>query len=222
MKKLFVFAMAVAMSLSVSALNNKKVYNAQMKTMDEMLSYGQKQATQTPDGKFISDMYAQLGVELPTDPSVIATTGTVVKKEGKLQKGDVVFFCSAENRKQIEFSGVVYRVNGDNYDILHMSARGAILSNSKDPGFKGNFLKGVHITSDKELQKASKVHEKAIKDSEKQTKKMEKAQIEHDKQAAKIEKQQKQLEKEQQKLEMHKANLEKEKAKDAELKKVLE
>lgn len=200
MKKLFVIAVSMLLALSASALNPKKVYEAPCKTVDEMLTFGQKQVAQIPDGQFIADMYSKVGVEMPTSSDQQASMGKKISKEKKLEKGDIVFFCSAENKKQIAFSGVVYAINSDDsYQILYMSSRGAILGNSKDPGFKGNFLSGAHIANDKELKSASKEYEKAKNAA--------------DKQAAVVEKENKNIEKAQQKIEKAQQDLEKLKSK---------
>ena len=181
MKKLFIIATMLAAAIAASAaLSNKKVANANKKSIDEMLSYALtlQGPTTLNAGQFYAELYQQVGVDIPVSTDLQASSGKKIKKENKLEKGDIVFFNAGDgkNKENIATSAIVYKVNEKptfNYDLIYVTNDNQVkISNSNEPGFKGSFIRGSHFVSDKELQKAQKAYATLVEKAKKQDEKV--------------------------------------------------
>lgn len=155
MKKELLFAFAL-LSLSANAvdLNNKSVFNAPMKTIDACIASKLNQRTSMNDAEFNADFYKQLGIEIPTTREEQSRLGKAITNVAKLQKGDLVFFRTADS-PALAISGIVQTTTGKDFTILYCKEGEVKVGNSEYGEFRGNFVQGIHITTDKDLQKAS-------------------------------------------------------------------
>ena len=155
MKKELLFAFAlITMSANAVELKNKAVFNAPMKTIDACIASKLNQRTSMNDAEFNADFYKQLGIEIPTNRDEQSRLGKAITNVAKLQKGDLVFFRTAES-SVLAISGIVQTTTGKDFTILYCKEGEVKVGNSEYGEFRGNFVQGVHIATDKDLQKAS-------------------------------------------------------------------
>lgn len=165
MKKELFFAMAL-LSLSASAvdLNNRQVYNAPMKSLDACIASKLNQRTTLSDAEFNADFYKQLGIDIPSTRDEQSKLGKPIVKVGKLQKGDIVFFRTAESAA-LAISGIVQMTNGSTFTILYCKEGEVKVGSSEYGEFLGHFVQGVHVATDKDLASASSAYASLMKKS---------------------------------------------------------
>lgn len=183
MKKFFVLVATALFALSSFAVDKEKVAKANGKTISDVL-VAALNLNNTPgatadmtNGKLIAYSFEQVGYELPTDIRALTQQGTLVKKQSKLQVGDLVFFNSDQ-------CGIVSSIEGNNLFFLHI-VDGKVMTSSST-GL--TFTQGQHITSDKELASLRKEYESEQKAIAKAKADAEKAQKKADAEKAKAEK----------------------------------
>lgn len=158
MKKELLFVMALlAMSTNAVNLNNRQVFNAPMKTIDACIASKLNQHVSMDDAQFNADFYKQLGIEIPTSREEQSKLSKPITKIAKLQKGDIVFFRTAES-PALAISGIVQTTTGKDFTILYCKEGEVKVGNSEYGEFRGNFVQGVHIATDKDLQSASNAY----------------------------------------------------------------
>ncbi len=166
---LFLAGSIMGMNAEDFKLNNKKVYNAESKNIDAMLSKGLLSLgqSQMSDAEFNATLYKYLGIEIPGSNPEQQQLGKKISKEKRLQKGDLVFYKNATDNSKI-VSGIVYKVNDDDFDILLSNSENVVkLVNSKQEGIKGNFVQGCHLVTDNDLKKSSNIYGDLVKSSTK-------------------------------------------------------
>lgn len=171
MKKLLIVAMAMLASIAQAVnLNNRQVSEASLQNIDAMLSYGLQHqgSTEQSGAELNAHLYSKLGVDIPSSISEQAKLGKAINKVKKLQKGDLVFFRTAES-KDISICAVVFKMNENNFDVLYVdqATNTVKLGNSEYGEFRNNFVHGVNVTTDKDLEKARANYSKLVKASQK-------------------------------------------------------
>lgn len=158
MKKELLFVLAL---LSVSAnavtLNNRQVFNAPMKTIDACIASKLNQRTTMDDAEFNADFYRQLGIEIPGNREEQSKLSKPITKVAKIQKGDLVFFRTAES-PALAISGIVQTTTGKDFTILYCKEGEVKVGNSEYGEFRGNFVQAVHIATDKDLAAATSAY----------------------------------------------------------------
>ena len=198
-------------AMAADELDIQKVANAKLGDLEAMLEYGKQMegSTKLNDAEFNTELYKQVGIELPDNNKKQAKTGKKISKTSKLQKGDIVFFRNADSKK-IAFSGIVYAINeSGSFDFIYAAAEGVKMANSEAAEYRGNFLQASHIASDKDLKKARKAYKKQIKEAEKQEKEAKENKEKAEKQQKKAEKAKKELDKQQKAMEKQQKELDK-------------
>lgn len=155
MRKELLFVMALfAASAQAVELNNRMIFNAPQKTLDACIASKLNQHLSMDDAAFNADFYKQLGIEIPTNRDEQSKISKPITKIAKLQKGDIVFFRTAES-SALSLSGIVQTTNGKDFTILYCKEGEVKVGNSEYSEFRGNFVHGVHIATDKDLASAS-------------------------------------------------------------------
>lgn len=178
MKRLFFFGlMSLAISASAQVLDSKKISNSndKVKSIDQMLTYGQKALgpVAKTGAEMNSDLYQQLGIELPTTWEAQTGMGKSISKTSKVEAGDLVFFGDG-NSKCIAFAGVAYKVNKDGFDFMYVNKdNNYTMGNTNDTNFRNCFVSASHIVSDKDLNNAYKSWDKMVSDAAKAKKNTE-------------------------------------------------
>ena len=88
-------------------------------------------------------VFAGYGIQLPHNSEEQARYGTVISDQGKLQKGDLVFFIrSYKTSNFITHSGICI---GDNKFIHTSTSLGVTITSLNDPWWRERFLFGTRI-----------------------------------------------------------------------------
>ena len=165
MKKLLTSVLTLlVMSANAVQLNNKQVANAPMKSFDACIA-AKLNGSSGSDYQFNAEFYKDLGVEIPSSREEQSKLSSPIKKISKLQKGDIVFFRTAESA-ELAISGIVQTTNGSDFTILYCKDGSVKVGNSEYGEFRGNFVHGVHVTTDKELTGAANAYASLQKKAE--------------------------------------------------------
>lgn len=170
--------LAAVTSASAQLLDAKKISNSneKVKSIDQMLSYGQKSLgpVSMTGAEINADLYKQLGIDLPTTWEAQTGVGKSISKMAKVQAGDLVFFGDG-NSKCVAFTGVAYKVNKDGFDFMYVDKENKYtLANTNDTNFRNCFVTASHVASDKDLNAAYKSWDKMVSAADKAKKNEEK------------------------------------------------
>lgn len=180
MKRLVLGLMlAAATASSAQVLDAKKISNSNgdVKSIDQMLSYGQKSLgpVKMSGAEINADLYKQIGIDLPTTWEAQTGVGKSVAKVEKVQAGDLVFFGDG-NSKCVAFAGVAYKVNKVGFDFMYVTKDSVFtIANTNDAKFKNCFVSASHVVSDKDLNNAYKEWDNMVSDADKAKKNKEKS-----------------------------------------------
>ncbi len=185
--KLLLAAFLMA-STSVFAGTRADVVNAPCVTIDAMMAIVLRQqqkpfaAGASGDDAFdnpglVCFAYRQLGLEVPSDLIAISTYGKKITVPKKMKRGDVCFFSNSLNPKEVYHLGIVQHINEDgtfNF-VCVFPDRGVIIASSTDPGFNGNFMHAVRVTSDEQIKEIRSDYQRDLANIEKAKADLERA-----------------------------------------------
>lgn len=88
--------------------------------------------------------FGKFDISLPRTSYGMAEFGKKIK-DSEIQKGDLVFFITNGGRR-INHVGIVTEVNNDEIKFVHASTKaGVIISSTKEPYYKKNYVKAARV-----------------------------------------------------------------------------
>lgn len=175
MKFKLILAAALMAGTSAFAGTRADVMNAPCSTIDAMMAIVLRQqqkpfaAGASGDDAFdnpglVSFAYRQLGIDIPADITEMGARGKKITVPKKMKRGDIVHFSNSLNPKEVYHIGIVQHINEDgtfNF-VCVFPDRGVIIASSTDPGFNGNFMYSLRITSDEQIKEIRADYQKDL------------------------------------------------------------
>lgn len=99
---------------------------------------------------FTRYVFAFFGINLPHSSIIQYSVGTEINSISELKKGDLVFFSGRMISKRIGHVGIVinYYEETDQFEFIHASLKGVMISNSGEKYYKKRYLGACRVLDD--------------------------------------------------------------------------